>query len=70
MADTICLRVFGVFTAVFGLAGLLTGTPVTLGIAGLALSLLLGEVLMGGEDITRRRSARRRTDIAPTDSPR
>lgn len=66
MDDTIFLRLFGVLTVVFGLAGLVTGTPITLAIAALALSLLFGEILMGGDDITRRRSSRR-TGISPHD---
>lgn len=65
MDDTIFLRLFAVFAIVFGLAGLVTATPITLAIAALALSLLFGELLMGGDDITRRRSRRRRKNISP-----
>lgn len=67
MDDTIFLRVFAAFTLVFGLVGLLAAKPLYLALAALAVALLIGEVLMGGEDAKRRRSARRRTDISPYD---
>ncbi len=60
---------FATATAIFGLAGILTGNLVYLGIAGLAVSNLIGSFLMGGEQLSRRRASHDGTG-SPSDAPR
>ncbi len=67
MDDMIPLKIFALVALIFGVAGLLAANPVFLAIAGLSVSNLIGTFLMGGEDFSRRRTPRRRTDISPYD---
>lgn len=69
MEDTIYLKVFATAMAIFGLAGILTGNPIYLGIAALALSNLIGSFLMGGDQLGRRRRPSGGTS-SPTDESR
>ena len=65
MDDTISLKIFALVALIFGLAGLLAGNLVFLGISGLAISNLIGAFLMGGEDFTKRRTPRRQGTRSP-----
>ncbi len=66
MDDTITLKIFAIVALIFGLAGFLSGNPVFLAIAGLSVSNLIGAFLMGGQDITRRRTAHRHDTRSPS----
>ncbi len=65
MEDTIYLKVFGTAVVIFGLAGILTGNMAYLAIAALAVSNLIGSLLMGGEQLGRRRTPSNRTSSRP-----
>ena len=65
MDDTIHRKVFATVAVIFGLAGILTGNMVYVSIAALAVSILIGSLLMGGEQSGRRRTSSGRANRGP-----
>ena len=68
MDDTIHLKLFVIVAVIFGLAGILTGNMVYVSIAALAVSNLIGSILMGGDQFGRRRTSPGRADSGPDHS--